>query len=316
MKKLIIDLDPGVGDAVATALALIDPELDVLALTATAGGVSGPVATRNIQAVVAYVDPPKWPRIGSASGPSRLSAADRAANHLLIDTLNGPTGLGDLEVVVAELHHRHESWKVLTDVVRDHPHQVTLLTLGPLTNLVAACEREPDFLELLGGLVCLGGSVAEGGDITAAAETNFYCDPEAARSVLQSPQAKSLVPLDVSNKLTLTLDRFTRISAEASPAASFLHRLLPFSFRAHHQYLGMESIRLREVAALAAVSRPGMCRFQPLPVDVETHGELTKGMTVFDRRARRSEKSSVTVVQEIDVQGVLDYAMQLLKPGT
>lgn len=313
MKKLIIDLDPGVGDAVAAALALIDPGLDVLALTATAGVVPGAIAARNIQAIVAQVDPPKWPRIGAARGSARPAESDPAAHKALLETLTGPTGLGNLEIVVPELHHRHESSKVLIDVVRDHPHQVTLLTLGPLTNVVTACERAPDFFELLGGLVCLGGSLAEGGDITAVAETNFYFDPESARTVLLSPQAKTLVPLDVANKLTLTLENFTRISAATTPAAAFLQRLLPFAFRAHHQLLGMESIWLREVAALAVVARPNLFRLQPWPVDVETQGELTRGMTVFDRRPYASVKSSVTAAVEIDVQGVLDYVLQTLR---
>ncbi|MGQ0636120.1 MAG: nucleoside hydrolase [Planctomycetaceae bacterium] len=313
MKKLIIDLDPGVGDAVATALALVDPELDVLALTATAGGVSGAIATRNVQAVVAHLDPQRWPRIGTARGPALVTNADRAACGSLIETLNGPTGLGDLEVVVPELHHRHESSRVMIEVVRDHPHQVTLLTLGPLTNVVAACERAPDFLELLGGLVCLGGSVAAGGDMTAAAETNFYLDPDSARIVFSTPEAKTLVPLDVANQWTLSLEQFTRVSSGSTPAAAFLQKLLPYSFRAHHQYLGMESIRLREVVALAVAARPGLFRLQPMPVDIEVQGELTRGMSVVDRRPHVKVVPRTSVVVQADAHGVLDYVTQLLR---
>lgn len=313
MRKLVIDLDPGVGDAFAAVLALIDPQLDVLALTATAGAVSGPVATRNLQAVVAQIDPDKWPRIGAARGPALLTAAHRAGDRALLDTLYGPTGLGDMEVVVPELHHRHESSKVLIDVVRDNPHQVTLLTLGPLSNVVAACERAPEFLQMLGGLVCLGGSVAVGGDLTAAAEMNMLLNPEAARVVLGSPEAKTLLPLDVTDRVMLTYEQFQRIGDGAQPAAAFLQQLLPFSFRAHHQYLGMEGIRLREVAALAAVSHPELFRLQPLSVDVETHGEITRGMTVFERRREHLSKASTNVAMEVDAQGVIDYVTQLLR---
>lgn len=313
MRKLVIDLDPGVGDAFATVLALLEPGLDVLALTATAGAVSGVVATRNLQAVVAQVDPPKWPRIGAAITPALLSDVARADCRPLLDAMYGPTGLGDMEVVVPELHHRHESSKVLIDVVRDHPHQVTLLTLGPLSNVVAAMERAPDFLSLLRGLVCLGGSVDAGGDITAAAETNVFLNPEAARTVLNSDEAKTLIPLDVTNRVILTYEQFQRISDAALPAASFLRQLLPFSFRAHHQYLGMEGIWLREVVALAAVTRPDLFRLQPLPVDVETQGELTRGMTVFERRRQHLTRASANVAIEVDVQGVIDYVTQLLR---
>lgn len=314
VRKLVIDLDPGVGDALAAIVALADPELDVLALTATEGGVGGAVATRNLQAVVAQVDPAKWPRIGAArAGDLSIARTGRLANAALLEAINGPTGLGDMEVVIPELHHRHESWKILTDIVKAHPHQVTLVTLGPLSNLVAACERAPDFLELLGGLVCLGGSVAVGGDITAAAETNMFLNPEAARLVLTASEAKTLVPLDVTNKVILTYEQFQKIADGARPAASFLRHLLPYSFRAYHQHLGMEGIFIREVVALAAAARPHLFRLQPMPVDVETQGELTRGMTVFEQRRQHATKASATVAVEVDSQGVIDYLMQVLR---
>jgi inosine-uridine nucleoside N-ribohydrolase len=313
VRKIVIDLDPGVGDAFAAVLALADPNLDVLGLTATPGCMSGSVATRNLHAVVGQLDPPKWPRIGASQAPALLSERAREHHGRMLDASYGPTGLGDLEVVVPELHHRHESSKVLIDLVRANPHQITLLTLGPLGNLVTACERAPDFLELLGGLVCLGGAVAEGGDITAVAETNIFLNPEAARVVLAGPEAKSLIPLDVTNRVILTYEQFQRIADAPSPAAAFLRKLLPFSFRAHHQFLGVEGIWLREVVALAAVARPQLFDFKPLPVDVETHGELTRGMTVFDRRREYAGKASTAVALDCDTQGIIDYVTQLLQ---
>src|SRR5262245_16751761 len=102
----MIDLDPGIGDAVAAVLAMLDPEIDLLALTATAGCVTGKVATRNLHGILAQVDPPKWPRIGAAEA---VPAARRPLLGKELEELNGPTGLGDLEIVAPELHHRHES---------------------------------------------------------------------------------------------------------------------------------------------------------------------------------------------------------------
>lgn len=309
-RKLIIDLDPGIGDAVAAVLALLDPEFDLLALTATAGSVPGDVATRNLHGIVAQVDPSKWPRIGSAPSGASLQ---RLGFESQLDALHGATGLGDVEIFAPELHHRHESSKVLIDSVRAHPQEVTLLTLGPLTNVAAACERAPDFMDLLGGLVCLGGSVAAGGDLTAAAETNVYLNPEAARTVLAGPYAKTLIPLDATNATIVTYETFTRISDGRSPASQFLKQLLPFYFRAHHQFLGMEGIWLREVVALAAVARPGLCRQQSLQVDVEVQAGLTSGVTVFERRPHLAGKTNASVALEVDPQGVVDYMTQLLR---
>jgi inosine-uridine nucleoside N-ribohydrolase len=306
----MIDLDPGIGDAVAAVLAMLDPEIDLLALTATAGCVTAKVATRNLHGILAQVDPPKWPRIGAAE---MVPAARRPLLSKELEELNGPTGLGDLEIVAPELHHRHESSKLMIDIVRSNPYQVTLLTLGPLTNVAAACERQPDFLSQLGGLVCLGGTVSSPGDATPVAETNIYLDPEAARTVLGSPEVKTLVPLDATNAAVITFENFNRISVGQSRGALFLQQLLPFYFRAHHQFLGMEGIRLREVVALAHVARPSLFRIQPLEVDVEIRGELTRGMTVFDRRTPSSGKTNASVLAEVDSQGVLDYMTALLR---
>jgi inosine-uridine nucleoside N-ribohydrolase len=308
---MIIDLDPGIGDAVAALLAMLDPQIDLLALTATAGRVSGKLATRNLHGIVGLVDPPKWPRIGSADGPS--PAPLPASFGQQIGALDGPTGLGDLEIVAPELHHQHESSKVMIDIVRANPGQVTLLTLGPLTNVAAACERVPGFLSLLGGLICLGGSVAAGGDVTAAAETNMYLDPESARLVLASGEAKTLIPLDTTNAVIVTYEQIDRVSVGTSPAVMLLKQLLPYYFRAHHQFLGMEGIWLREVVALTAVARPELFRWQSLPVDVEVRGDLTRGVTVFDRRRQHTEKANAAVALEVDTQGVIDYMTQLLR---
>jgi inosine-uridine nucleoside N-ribohydrolase len=182
-----------------------------------------------------------------------------------------------------------------------------------LTNVAAACERVPDFLSLLGSLICLGGSVSAGGDVTAAAETNIYLDPTAARSVLASSEAKTLVPLDTTNAAAITFENFNRIAVGSSRAASFIQKLLPYYFRAHHQFLGVEGIWLREVVALAAAVRPALFRLQPWQVDVEVQGELTRGMTVFERRAHLSGKSNAAVALDVDAQGVVDYMTRLLQ---
>ena len=150
--------------------------------------------------------------------------------------------------------------------------------------------------------------------MTAAAEFNIYYDAEAARTVLRSPATKTLVPLDVSRRVILTFEHFNRFPAEGtSPAAAFLRRLLPYSFRAHHQYLGIEGIALREVVALAAVARPALFRTEPMAVDVETRGELSRGSTIFDRRGIPRWQTNIDVASEVDQQGVLDYVTEILK---
>lgn len=312
-RKLIIDLDPGIGDALAVVAALQDPELDVVALTATAGCVSAAQATRNLQVIVDQVDPQKWPRLGAASetGLPFSSTAGEVLQQCAL--LHGMSGLGERDFAVAELHHRHESAKLIIDLVRSEPHEITLLTLGPLTNVAVACERFPEFPSLLGNLVCLGGSVSAGGDANAAAEFNMFADPRAARDVLQLPATKTLIPLDLSDRVVLTFDRFNHMRVEAeTPTQVFLCQLLSYYFRAHHEHLGLEGIPMRELVALASISQPRLFESEPMAVDVETRGELTRGMTVFDRRGALKWSHNIDVLTSVDMYGVLDYAMTLI----
>jgi inosine-uridine nucleoside N-ribohydrolase len=315
--KIIIDTDPGIGDAIALAIALLDSELDVLGVTATAGCVTGPAATRNVQAIVEHLDPHKWPRIGFADGQVASFGTDVGKHPVTLSDLNGKSGLGDWEFRVADLHHRHESAKLMVDIARSAPNEVTLLTLGPLTNLELACERAPDFLQMLKGIVVFGGAVACGGDVTAAAEFNMFANPEAARTVLGSPATKTLVPLDICHRVVLTFEQYDRVKpGEASLTGQLLAQLLPFAFRAHHQHLGLEGVALNELVALAAISQPGLFEAHAMAVDVETSGELTRGMTVFDRRGIPNWQTNIDVLTEVDAQGVLDYFARVLRASS
>lgn len=312
--KLLIDADPGIGDALAVALALLDPEVDLLGVTATAGCVAGPTATRNLQAVIELIDPAKWPRLGACDAAVPLPGGEMIPGFVDPVLLNGRNGLGESAVAVAELHKPHDAVKLLIELVRQHPQEVTLLTLGPLTNVLAAQERDPEFLSLLRELVCFGGSIAAGGNATAAAEFNIFADPEAACAVLKSPATKTLVPLDAAQQLVLNYDQFARLSdVGIGRAGKAILEWLQFGLRASHEHLGNEGLSLSEVVALAAVSQGRHVHTASMAVDVETQSGLCRGVTVFDRRASRRWRDNIEVVDEVDVQGLLDYFGRLLR---
>jgi inosine-uridine nucleoside N-ribohydrolase len=311
-EKLIIDADPGIGDAIAVALALMDPALEVVALTPAAGRVSGAQATRNLQCLTALLDPDLWPRFGDCDRP--LFPAPGGVYVPAPVLLDGETGLGDCQVPISTLHQRHESAKLLAELVRTQPHQVTLLTLGPLTNVELALECHPELLQQLKSLVMLGGSLCAGGDATAAAEFNCLADPEAARKVLTHPAAKTLVPLDVSQQLMLSFDQYQRWECAASTRlGQLLEWTLPFALRASRQHLGLEGVRLPGVVALCAITQPRLFQREAMCVDVELSGELTRGVTVFDRRSMARWKSNIEVLTSVDVQGVVDYMTRVIR---
>lgn len=316
--KLIIDADPGIGDALAIAVALMDPELDVIALTAVGGAVSAVQSGRNLQAIVEALDPSKWPRIGQAEAAQRMVDAETVApspdwqNRQRL--LNGSDGLGDWPVPAADLHHPRDAAKLMTELAREFPEQITLLTLGPLSNVALAADRDSGFLGNLRSLVCLGGTVAAEGDVTPAADFNVFYHPEAARVVLKSSTMKFVVPRDVSQSVMLTFDQLDRLElTEFTRCGKLLKQLLSFSLRAHRQHLGVEGIWLPELTALAAVSQSRLFKRKALSVDVETEGHLTRGMTVFDRRNLPGRQINVEALLEVDCQGVLDYFTNALR---
>ena len=223
-RKVIIDADPGIDDAVAITLALFDPDLEVLALTAAAGNTGAAQATKNVQTIVEQLDPPRWPRIGAAPEDVALECDGRL--------LHGNNGLGNVEFPFAGLAKSHPSEKVLCDEVRAAPEEITVICLGPLTNIARAIQRDPEFVSLVGRLVIAGGTLSVPGRVSPVADFNTFCDPLSARRVLKSTATKTLIPLDVSSELTFTFDLLDQLPSEHTNAGKFLRQILPFAFRA------------------------------------------------------------------------------------
>jgi inosine-uridine nucleoside N-ribohydrolase len=310
-KLLVIDADPGIGDAVAIAVALADPNVDVVGLTAVGGSVSGLQAGRNLQGLIEALDPSKGPRIGTSDSPACRVAEDDTFPLALV---NGPHGLGDWEPGMADLHHQRDATKMLSELSRTYPHELIVLSLGPLTNIALTAERDPGFLDRLLGLYCLGGAIEVPGNVTPVAEFNIYAGPASARSVLRSPATKTLIPLDVSQKTTLTFEQLDRICpASDQPTKRALRSLLSYELRSFHQHWGLESVWLPELTALAAITQPQLFQRAAVAVDVEVDGQLTRGMTVADRRIRPAWRANLEIVRDVDSQGLLDYLDSVLR---
>jgi len=314
-EKVIIDADPGIGDAVAIALALSDPELNVIGLTACGGQVDGEQAFRNLQTIVSIIEPRRWPRLGWSQSPRAFMPSELQQFGILHDAHSHR--LGDCEPIEASLQKPHESAKVMVDLVRDHPRDVSVVTMGPLTNVQRAMELWPEFADNVKQLICLGGAVSATGDVTAVAEFNIFSDPEAARFVFHSPIDITLVPIEIAQKAILTFDQYDSLRVDAfSRLGMFLSQTLPFALRESRTQLGLEGIELRELVALTALSHPRMFARHALPVEIELHGEITRGMTVFDQRGCDTSDMSLDVLTNVNTEGVFDYAMRLIQSSS
>jgi purine nucleosidase len=301
-RKVILDVDPGIDDAVALTMALFDPRLEVVAVTAAGGNVMPEQATGNLQAIVAYLDPPRLPRIGIA--PTDTALPEKPF------TMHGGDGLGGIDLPRAQLHGGHVAEKVMWETIRANPREVTVIALGPLTNLSRLLRRDPSIAEIIDRVIIAGGTVHGAGNVTPVADLNFYCDPAAARHVIREPLTKSLVPLETTSQVMLEFDFLEQLPDETSRAGLLLRRMLPHTFRAHRQLLGSEGAWLHDVVALVAATNPELFERAAIVADVETVGDLTAGMLVIDRRQVRQQRPNADLFVNCDVSAVKDCILR------
>ncbi len=292
-RKIIIDCDPGIDDAAAICMALFDPRLEVLAITPVAGTVDASQATNNVTAIVSLLDPPRYPRIGKAAPVDGAAVMDDQHLH-------GSDGLGGCNFEPSGRQHQTPCEKILSELIHQHPNEITLLCLGPLTNLARLTRRDPSAIPLINKVVISGGSVFHSGNASPISERNMYHDPTSAAEVFASATTKSLVPLDVTEEVRFGVELLDQLPDRESRAGSLLHRILPFAFRTAHQQLGRELIPLYDPTALLALVEPDLFTWDNMAGRVETRGELTRGMTVFDRRLRRKWPLNMEVAVGVD----------------
>jgi inosine-uridine nucleoside N-ribohydrolase len=302
--KVVLIADPGIDGAFAVALALNDPDLDVLALLATAGNVNAEQATRNVHILVEQLDPPRWPRLG---------AAPPAEYEIDGTRLHGAGGLGAVQFPCAQLHHPHPSDRLLVDMVRLHPKDVTIVCMGPLTVVARALDRDPELPRLMHRLVCLGGALNEPGNAGPVSEFHFACDPLAARQVLRCGAPITLIPLDVTRKVLFSPTDLLELPGAESRTCQFLRKIVPYGIMATSNLYGLEGFHLKDVLGTVAVAVPGALSTRMMAVDVETRGELTRGMSVVDQRPWAKPSPNVEVGVGIDGTAVRAYIDRVLR---
>ena len=302
-RKVIIDCDMGIDDAVALCMLLFDSRFEILAVTATEGCVTAGQANHNLQAIIAELDPARYPRLGTASPTTDAPPVNT-------QYLFGADGLGNSDFEVSQLQHGHQSEKLIGDILRANPDEVSILCLGPLTNVARAFRRDPTLVSLVDRIIMTGGSTIAKGNVTPAAEFNFYFDPISAREVIQSKAATILLPLDITENVSFGIGLIEDLPAEDTRMGDFLRQILPFAFRAYRQQLGVESIPLNAAIGALALLEPQLFEFETMAVDVETQGELTRGVLVLDRRPQVEWRPNVDLAvsrrKDVAYQFVID----------
>ena len=271
--RVIIDTDPGVDDALALLLAMRSPELKIEAITPVAGNVPLELTLPNALRMVEIAGRTEIPVAAGAKAPlvRRLVTATYA---------HGENGLGGAVFPEPTTKPVKEpAAELIRQIVRRFPGEVTLLTIGPLTNIATALNTDPELAGMVRALVMMGGSLS-GGNITPAAEFNIYVDPEAARIVFQSGIPITMVGLDVTRKTSLTEEHLRQLQAGQNPVSQAAATIARNAIEHHRERGFVVGPNMHDSLAVAGFLDPSLLKLKEYYVDVETTGELTAGETL------------------------------------
>ena len=326
MKRVILDMDPGVDDALAIILAILSPELRVEAITTVSGNVHVDLCTRNVLRVLEVLRPEIAPMVASGeTGP--LMAAETSLDA---SRVHGRDGLGDLDRFTSEDGVKRypepslysassdHAVDVILSLIAEHPNEIILIPTGPLTNVAKAIIQEPEQMRKVRELIIMGGAFKVPGNVTAVAEFNIFSDPHAADVVVNSGLPITFVGLDVTHQVRL-LESLIRREIEPlnTQLSQFVCDVASFYIDFHRDYDDMAGCYLHDPLAVGVAINPGLVETERLYVRVEKQGKMTRGMTVADLRpvSRRDSTPNASVCISVDADIFLGLFLDAIKAG-
>ena len=271
--RVIIDTDPGVDDALALLLAMRSPELKIEGITPVAGNVPLELGLPNALRMVEIAGRTDIPVAPGAKAPLLRRLVTATYVH-------GENGLGGAVFPEPKtLPVDEPAAEFIRRVVRKYPGEVTLIPIGPLTNIATALKLDPELAGMVRGIVLMGGSLS-GGNITPAAEFNIYVDPEAARIVFQSGVPITMVGLDATRKTSLTEEHVRTLEAAQNSVSQAAAKIGRNAINRNRKQGFLVGPNMHDSLAVAAFLDPSILTFKEYYVDVEIYGELTAGETL------------------------------------
>jgi pyrimidine-specific ribonucleoside hydrolase len=309
MTPLIIDTDPGIDDAFAIALACASPEVDVIGVTTVFGNVGLANTTRNALRVLALCGREDVPVAAGSDRPLVHPHAHRARH------VHGDDGLSGLSDTLPERRTGVAGTDAVSLMVRlldEAPEPVTIVPIGPLTNIALLLAAHPSVQSKIARLVIMGGGLS-GGNVTAAAEFNIWSDPEAARRVLVEESVPvTLVPMDMTMQCAVDGAWLDKLAASGSRGATLVG--LTAAYRSHYRKtLGHDGIVVHDAVAVAEAVRPGLLHTTAMPVEVDCGQGPARGMTIGDRRVLEpGARREIDVALSADLDEVRSFLLSRL----
>lgn len=271
--RIILDTDPGIDDALAILLALRSPELKVEAITPVAGNVPLELTLPNALRLVEIAGRTDVPVAAGASSPLIRQLVTAKYVH-------GENGLAGVDFGRPKIRPVAESASdLIRRIVHSNPGEITIVAIGPLTNVATALRADPSLAAKIRNIVIMGGSLS-GGNITPSAEFNLYVDPEAARIVFEAGVPLTMVGLDVTRKVMLREEHVEALEAAQNPSSQAAGRIMRGTI--HGAHLGKRDVvaLMHDPLTVAYLIDPGILSLRDYYVQIETSGELTAGETV------------------------------------
>ena len=292
-KHVIIDTDPGIDDALAILLALASPEIILDGITCIHGNASTKQTTRNALAILELAQAGHVPVYKGCELPLVKEA-------LLSPETHGNSGLGyaELPEPLIQPQAGHGS-DYLIEQIMSRPGEVTLVAIGPLTNLAIAIRKEPRIVQNVKEVFIMGGAGQHPGNTTALAEYNTFVDPHAAHIVFHSGMPMILTPLDVTYQCIFTPEDLKRLQRLDSPITKFITDSTRFYMEFHDEYQSIEGCVINDPMTLALTYMPEICDYQELVMDVDISTGVGLGNTFADFYNYEKKKPNMKVAMGV-----------------
>ena len=299
-RRVIIDTDPGTDDAMAIILALNSPEFKVEALTVVSGNVEAKQGLENALKIVS---------LAGRCDVLVAGGAQRPLNQKLITAQfwHGKNGLANVELPPSKCKADPRFGPdLIIEMVHKYPHEITLIPVGPLTNIALAVSKDPSIGALVKTIVIMGGSIS-GGNVNGAAEANIYNDPEAAQIVFNAGWMVTMVGSDVGERTLITRKYLAELQSSHGPQSDFIAKIADF-YLTRSEKSGYSGAAMYDPLAVGIALDPTLGTLREMHVDVETKGEFTRGETVANRMG--SNENNILHGDHYEIEGVVD-----LKPN-
>jgi purine nucleosidase len=306
--KIIIDTDPGVDDALAFLLALASPEIKLEALTSVHGNIGIDNTTRNALSVLELANTSHIP----VARGCELPLISR--NYHSGKNVHGTKGIGNAQLPEPKLKvvNQH-AIDFLIEKIMAEPNQISVIPIGPLTNIALAIRKESMFAKNIKELVIMGGAIKQGGNATPLAEFNIFADPHAAHVVFHSGISIKLIPLDVTYQCLLTSADVERINKINSPIARFIKEATEVYMDFYKQYEGFDGCALHDPLTLATIIAPELLTFEEYFVDVDISGGVSNGNSFADLMKVSKKPANMQVAMNVHGRNFIELFIERME---